>query len=527
MFTSYFKKKQVAKEINSTIRLPIQIIFEFILLLLLFSCQNHRSNVQSIRSFFDPRIDYKNLTIKDIDSIVRNGADVNEISEDSISVMFHVTELTDNPDIIRKLVKEGARLDYKDKHGYSIMSHAASYNTNPLVIRTLKSLGCDVNEINSKSLNRTPIVRAIENNPNPDVIVELMKLGAKIDSDSTMLHIRLDKILITNMLKLTTTITGPWILSPYHLIASYRNETEVINKVFNKDNINCVDKNGLSILAQAALNNKNPEIIKLLISKGANLNQMQNSVSILMLAAGSSIYPENIAALISEGMEVNYQNELKWTALHIAMYNDKKSYEIASLLINKGAKINIKDIYGESSLIDCVRFNTNLATLKLLLNYGADANEKVGDEFNSSVLTIAARYNKTPDFITFLVKAGADKKYITKDGNNILSWALMNNQPYSIIKTILELKVDINHINKSGHTPLMIAAQITTDPKVIQLLLNNGADASIKDKEGKTAMLYVDIRPNTSLRNSIEFNHLKHPRPRWISKCIEFITHVL
>lgn len=527
MFTSDYKKKLKRKEISSSLHSLLQRIVEFTLLVLLLSCEMHRNNEQYISCFFDPRIDYNKLTVKDIDDIIRHGADVNEISEDSISVMFHVTELTDKSDIIRKLVKKGARLDFKDKDGYSILSHAASYNTNPLVIRTLNSLGCDVNEINSKSLNRTPIVRAIENNPNPEVITELIKLGATIDNDNTMLHIRLDKILNTNLLKLNTTITDPWKLTPYHLIASYRNETGIINKVFNKDNINCVDKYGLSILARAAINNKTPEIIKLLVNKGADLNQMQNSVSILMLAAGSSIFSQNVDALITEGMKVNYQNELKWTALHIAMYNSEKSHDIASVLINRGAKINLKDIYGDSPLVTCVRYNKDLATLKLLLNYGADVNEKVGDEYNSSVLTIAASNSKNPDFIPFLVKAGADKKYITKDGNNILSWALMNNQPYSVIKTILDIKVDVNHINKSGHTPLMIAAQISTDPKVIGLLLGNGADASIKDKEGKTAMLYVDRKPNINIRNSKEFDQLKHPRPRWISRCIGFVTHLL
>ena len=79
-------------------------------------------------------------------------------------------------------------------------------------------------------------------------------------------------------------------------------------------------------------------------------------------------------------------------------------YELAKYLIDKGAKLLVKDKYGRSSCVLAAR-NGNVKILSLLLYHGAEYDSP--DSSKNTPLHYAAAYG-FPECIEELMNAGAD-----------------------------------------------------------------------------------------------------------------------
>src|SRR5580692_6907793 len=82
--------------------------------------------------------------------------------------------------------------------------------------------------------------------------------------------------------------------------------------------------------------------------------------------------------LIKYKADVNAQNKIGRTALHNAVqqcYTQKYSIEKVRLLLERGAKPNLVDDKGDSSLHVATKFG-NFPAIQLLLQYGAYAKQK-------------------------------------------------------------------------------------------------------------------------------------------------------
>jgi ankyrin repeat protein len=126
------------------------------------------------------------------------------------------------------------------------------------------------------------------------------------------------------------------------------------------------------------------------------------------------------------------------------------------------------------------------------ISKGADVNARVGTREETTPLIAAAAYNKDPEVISILLKAGADID--ARDlhyGATALIWAANNNQNPEIIATLLKAGADIEAHNKDGETALIVAGWWNLNPEVITVLLNAGANAKVKNSEGKTAFDYA------------------------------------
>lgn len=84
---------------------------------------------------------------------------------------------------------------------------------------------------------------------------------------------------------------------------------------------------------------------------------------------------DEVATLLSKEIDIDAQDKLGKSALHYAVQN--YHIEIVSLLLSKGAKVDISDIHGNTPLSDAV-FNSEGRgeIIRLLLEYGADRNLK-------------------------------------------------------------------------------------------------------------------------------------------------------
>lgn len=89
-----------------------------------------------------------------------------------------------------------------------------------------------------------------------------------------------------------------------------------------------------------------------------------------------AVLEDNRQALLDEIDQgnINIQDESGYTALHYCAQNGKLA--LAKLLIDKGADVNRKDIYGNTPLFKAVFFSGgHKEMISLLLQAGADANE--------------------------------------------------------------------------------------------------------------------------------------------------------
>jgi len=150
------------------------------------------------------------------------------------------------------------------------------------------------------------------------------------------------------------------------------------------------------------------EAAELLLQKGANANAADSyGTSPLDLAVCcKTVKLSFIEHLLQKGADVKYRNAHDGlTGLHYAI--SCGSADVAKLLINKGAEINIADNKGTTPLMLAVQKNS-LPVAKLLLEKGADVNLR--DKSKKTAMSYAGGFfSKKKDMIQLLDSAGGGK----------------------------------------------------------------------------------------------------------------------
>jgi ankyrin repeat protein len=153
---------------------------------------------------------------------------------------------------------------------------------------------------------------------------------------------------------------------------------------------------------------QDPELIKLLVAKGADVNvRGRRGEAALHWAAGGGVLVA-MRLLIESGADLNPYDSAYGTPLHEALQQNRQ--EAARLLIDNGARLTEKDPYGYTALhLAALRGYADLA--KVLLQRGADP--QAGDRYGRTALHLAARhgYRAVADA---LVAAGAKQGGVTE-----------------------------------------------------------------------------------------------------------------
>ena len=222
--------------------------------------------------------------------------------------------------------------------------------------------------------------------------------------------------------------------------ATYRNDKEFIDE---------------NLLSLAVSQTSNVDIVKFLLSKGANVNSQSTGWREL---GPDSIYVSNMTALMKASI----------------CYSECKP-EIVKTLLDAGADVNVKDSEGMTALDWALETSTmfgesNTQTvakiIKILLDAGADA--------KASLLYAFSEGGLTPDILRMLLEAGADV---------------------------------------NADEDILITASITAKyPEIIDILLDAGANAKIKSKtegwlKGKRAIDFA--RDNSNLQGTQALRRLE------------------
>jgi ankyrin repeat protein len=217
-----------------------------------------------------------------------------------------------------------------------------------------------------------------------------------------------------------------------------------------------------------------------------------------------------LQALLDKGLDSNTKTKGGTTVLMASAADAEK----IRLLLLRGADVKARASSGADALTIAAAYRGTSASLRALLDAGAETQPPEGVRVRNAPLVLAsmagdlenaklllARGAKPSESalseaVTFgyadvarvLIAAGADAGIIASSGINLLHWAAITDRP-QIVPVLVEARVPINATDDNGYTPLMYAATIDFgDTEILRALLRAGADRTIRNVEGRTPL---------------------------------------
>ena len=212
-------------------------------------------------------------------------------------------------------------------------------------------------------------------------------------------------------------------ITPVMVAASVHGNVATVRYLLDKGaDAKAVRDNGDDALQTAALKSE-PEAVKLLLDKGADPHRANKAgVTALMNAFLNVGNPEMVRLLLAAGSDVNTFNTdgghrpigpITTFRLTPLMYAAPAADPaVIATLLKAGAKVNAEDYRHMTALMLAVATDRpHVETVRELLAAGADVNAK--DQFGDSVLDWALKFHD-PEIVAALRKAGATAKIPAK-----------------------------------------------------------------------------------------------------------------
>jgi uncharacterized protein len=281
----------------------------------------------------------KNNDIKELRSLLHQGADANACDDDSDNVLMYAA-IYSSIDVMQMLLENGSKPDVRNRLGETALMWSAH---DPDKIKLLLQHGADINA-KAKSGN-TILLIACVGYGKYDIIKMLLDKGADP---------------LTKNVKKETAL----------MRASIFGDTATISLLLSKSiDVNAQDQDGNTALINAVLNSNRSAVFKLL-EHGAD-PEIAMSFGLTALSC-AVIYNdiETVNAILKKIKNVNAIHADGHTALMWATYNEYDNISIIQALLDKGADVNMKATDGSTALSWALK-KGNTATVSLLKKSGA------------------------------------------------------------------------------------------------------------------------------------------------------------
>jgi len=245
------------------------------------------------------------------------------------------------------------------------------------------------------------------------------------------------------------------------------------------------------------------ESSKLLIDKGADVNQVTEYGWSPLLTATNNRHYKLGKYLVERGANVNLANKGNWTSLYLA--TDNRNIEGGDFPVPK------PDL-------------DNLEYIQFLLEHGADPNIRTKDNtLTRTIFTmqwffeagatpfVRAAQSGDLELLKLLIKHGADPLAKTDHNDTALTaaagigWVEGVTYEHSVkenvetVRYLLDLGLDPNAANNDGRTPLMGAA-LKGRNDVVLLLVDHGARLDQRDKGSRDTDTVVSVNAGHTWR---------------------------
>jgi RNA polymerase sigma factor (sigma-70 family) len=239
-----------------------------------------------------------------------------------------------------------------------------------------------------------------------------------------------------------------------------------------------------SILA-VAVRRESAEIVELLVSKGADVHFKGGNENLCILARARNL--ETVRFLLSHG-EYD-KKELSQALVQAAAY-----LSLDVLMLLKGSGAHFEETDGPTALVSAIE-GRRLEAVKFVLNEGVDINAKL-DEGWTPLLKAAER--GSTDIFKWLIENGADIHARNESGSSVMMLVASRNK-FECVKLLLEKGVDLTPDEST--TAFLNASIAELDDKLatIKLLISKGADINAKDEYGRSAVRKAIQRGHSDL----------------------------
>ena len=290
-----------------------------------------------------------------------------------------------------------------------------------------------------------------------------------------------------------------------------------------------LDRHLISILDQRETS---VETVKLLLTKGADVNARTDDGTALMMAVRWG-HTDIVKLLLDAGAQVDARHRLGYSALmrsasrSIPEMNPPRGQplappaaEIMRLLLAKGADVNFLGRDGETALMEA----NSGEKVQLLVARGAQVNTR--DKEGRTALMFAVDRGDV-EVVEALLQAGADASVANQKGATALMYALQEPSPYNPQETakltkrrieaarLLLLRGnigDVNAPNENGETLLMRAINLG-ETQLVKAMLDRGADANRSDVLGTTPVILAYEKDQSAIQELLK-NKAKKRQPR-------------
>jgi ankyrin repeat protein len=218
----------------------------------------------------------------------------------------------------------------------------------------------------------------------------------------------------------------------------------------------------------------NPDIARMLVEAGANINDESGGYTLLKSAVEQE-KEDLVQAALALGADTEappYSEK----AVYLAARAD--NLIIARMLLEAGANPNGQNADQWFPL----QHSHSVEMAALLLDYGADIT--LSDESSGEVLESI----RDPEVARYLISRGARVNTPSQSGSPLMKATDSYNIP--MMRVLLEHGADVNRATSWGKTALMVAAEHSFTEGA-RLLIEAGANLELRDEDGRTALFYA------------------------------------
>ncbi|WP_428232448.1 ankyrin repeat domain-containing protein [Flavobacterium sp.] len=404
-------------------------------------------------------------------------------------IYLHWAAYRGNTELVEYLIGKGSDINFEDSHGTTPLAFAAANGqADPKLYEAFFKAGIDPKKKYADGAN-------------------LLLIAVPADKDLT-----LTDYLTTKGLSLKDVDNNGSTAFDY---AARTGNITLLKKLLDKK-VKYTD-NALLIAAQGSRRETNTlETYKYLVEevKIKPTATSKSGENVLHILANKPNQGEIITYFLAKGVDANKANKEGNTPVMIAA----GARETAGLekLLPVAKDINLQNLKGESALTMAVKSGTPEA-VSLLLNKGADVNVKDKDGNNLGVYLVQSyrpmgrgEANAKDPFdakIKLLQDKGLNLAAAQKDGSTLYHFAIAKND-LALLKKIAPLNIDVNTKNKDGMTALHKAAMVAKDDTILKYLVSLGAKKDITTEFDESA--YALAKENESLtKNNVSVEFLK------------------
>ena len=316
-------------------------------------------------------------------------------------------------------------------------------------------------------------------------------------------------------------VTAFAVISDYDFLAlSARGSLEqIVDAIDDGADVNVSDDIGRTPLIYAATFNPDPEVVRVLIEAGADVNAQIEDVwspedgTTALMAAMTRSAPEVIRALVGAGADVNARNRLGWTPLLLAAGSVNSNPETIRTLIDAGAYLNAVSMEGSSVLMLAAERASDPEIITILLSSGADPIHRqiITPGRGANVELFALDY--AMDNVN-LQDTEALRRLKEETGSALLAEEraielveLAQTGSLQQIEEAIENGANVNMRLQleNGRTPFMMAAlNRNVGPEAIRALIDAGGDVHLRNNTGYTVLMYAaDFNPYAEVAAAI------------------------